>query len=376
MTTLAELPDIDFVQADVKAMQDSLITLYESIAKRQLAPADPLRTFINAISYKMLMQEVKLNQVAKGQLLRYARGAVLDHLGAFVETPRLGADYAITLIQFTLSTPLTNVQIIPAGTRIGPTEGDGTIYFSTKEAVSVPIGDVVVTAAAECNVSGTEGNGYIAGQLTTLIDPLPYVSSVTNLTETSGGAAVEDNDPYRERIHIAPESFSVAGPDGAYEYWAKTASASIADVHVDSPSPMQVVVTVLLAGGVIPTQTVLDEVFAVLDDRKRRPLTDKVTVQAPTEVGYDVDLTYYIRKSRATDVTNIQKGVEAALSEYKLWQKSRLGRDINPSQLTHMLVAAGASRLDIRAPAFLGLGSNQVAKEGTVTMTFGGLVDD
>lgn len=129
MTTLAELPDIDFVQADVKAMQDSLITLYESIAKRQLAPADPLRIFIDAIAYKMLQQEVKLNQVAKGQLLRYARGAVLDHLGAFVETPRLGADYAITLIQFTLSTPLTNVQIIPAGTRIGPTEGTGPYIF-------------------------------------------------------------------------------------------------------------------------------------------------------------------------------------------------------------------------------------------------------
>lgn len=225
-------------------------------------------------------------------------------------------------------------------------------------------------------MSGTEGNGYIAGQLTTLIDPLPYVASVTNLTETSGGAAVEDNDPYRERIHIAPESFSVAGPDGAYEYWAKTASASIADVHVDSPSPMQVVVTVLLAGGVIPTQTVLDEVFAVLDDRKRRPLTDKVTVRSPTTVDYNIDLTYYIRKSRATDVTSIQKAVEVASSEYKLWQKSKLGRDINPSQLTHMLVAAGASRLEIRSPVFLELNSSQVAKEGTTTVVFGGLVDD
>ncbi|MEC0237762.1 baseplate J/gp47 family protein [Paenibacillus kribbensis] len=376
MSTLAELPDIDFVQADVKAMQDSLIKLYESIAKRQLAPADPLRIFINAIAYKMVMQEVKLNQVAKGQLLRYARNAVLDHLGAFYETPRLDADFAVTMIQLTLSTPLTSVQVIPAGTRIGPTEGDGTIYFSTKEAVSVPIGEITITVAAECNVSGLEGNGYIAGQLTTLIDPLPYVASVTNLTETSGGAAIEDNDPYRERIHIAPESFSVAGPDGAYEYWAKTASASIADVHVDSPGPMQVVVTVLLAGGVIPSQTVLEEVFAVLDDRKRRPLTDKVTVQAPTEAGYDVDLTYYIRKSRATDVASIQRGVEAALSEYKLWQKSKLGRDINPSRLTHMLVEAGASRLDIRSPSFLELASNKVAKEGTTTAVFGGLVDD
>lgn len=376
MTSLAELPDIDFVQADVKTMQDSLIKLYESIAKRQLAPADPLRIFINAIAYKMVQQEVKLNQVAKGQLLRYAHDAVLDHLGAFYETPRLGADYAVTLIQFTLSTPLTNVQIIPAGTRIGPAETDGTIYFATKEAVSVPIGEITITVAAECNISGPEGNGYIAGQLTTLIDPLPYVASVTNLTETSGGAAVEDNDPYRERIHIAPESFSVAGPDGAYEYWAKTASASIADVHVDSPSPMQVVVTVLLAGGVIPSQTVLDEVFAVLDDRKRRPLTDKVTVRAPTTVDYNIDLTYYIRNSRATDVTSIQKAVEVALSEYKLWQKSKLGRDINPSQLTHMLVAAGASRVDIKSPVFLDLEPDQVAKEVAVTMAFGGLVDD
>lgn len=42
--------------------------------------------------------------------------------------------------------------------------------------------------------------------------PLPFVQSVTNTTESSGGADTETDDAYRQRIRSAPESFSVAAP--------------------------------------------------------------------------------------------------------------------------------------------------------------------
>ena len=63
----------------------------------------------------------------------------------------------------------------------------------------------------------------IAGQLKTLVDPVPYVASVANITTSEGGADAQTDDSYREDIHGAPERFSTAGPDGAYIYHAKRA---------------------------------------------------------------------------------------------------------------------------------------------------------
>lgn len=71
--------------------------------------------------------------------------------------------------------------------------------------------------------TGAIANGYKAGDISTIVDPIAYVATMVNLTETEGGADRESDEDFRERIRLAPEHFSVAGPDGAYEYWTKTA---------------------------------------------------------------------------------------------------------------------------------------------------------
>ena len=60
-----------------------------------------------------------------------------------------------------------------------------------------------------------------------IVDPLPYVSAVSNTTVTAGGVDEEDDDSFRERIRTAGASFSVAGPAGAYRYFAMSAAPGI-----------------------------------------------------------------------------------------------------------------------------------------------------
>jgi len=62
-------------------------------------------------------------------------------------------------------------------------------------------------------------------------------------------AQYELDDALRFRIQLAPEAMSVAGPDLAYVYHARSASADIKDVSVESPTPGDVVVTVLSGHG-------------------------------------------------------------------------------------------------------------------------------
>lgn len=367
---------LKFVDDDPQTIIDSVITLHEAITGRKLYPADPERLFILSLAQIIAQQRVLINTSASQNLLRYARNNVLDEIGVMYDASRLPENNAMTTMQITLSMPLTSATIIPAGTRIGPDGSGGELYFVTSEVMQIPAGSSQGNVTAVCSVAGTVGNGFIPGQINTLIDPLPFVQSVTNTTQSAGGSERETDDAYRERIRSAPESFSVAGPEGAYEYWAKTASSAIIDVGVESPAPMEVVLVPLLSGGEIPTQDVLDAVEAVVTKRDVRPLTDKVTVQAPESVPYNITLTYYIDRSRASEASTIQAAVIRAVNDYRLWQKSRLGRNKNPSELIARVMAAGSLRLDVTEPVFTEITRLQVAQDDTVNVTFGGLVDD
>ncbi|MNW60268.1 Baseplate J-like protein [compost metagenome] len=99
-------------------------------------------------------------------------------------------------------------------------------------------------------------------------------------------------------------------------------------------------------------------------------------MQAPEAVSYNVNLTYHISSSRATEAATIQAAVNKAVSDYVMWQKSRLGRDINPSELIARTMAAGALRVNVTEPAFTVLHRTEVAKEEDISIIFGGLADD
>jgi phage-related baseplate assembly protein len=210
-----------------------------------------------------------------------------------------------------------------------------------------------------------------------MVEPIPFVASVANLTRSQGGAPEETDDAYRERVRVAPNSFSVAGPEDAYVYWAKTASAAISDVSVltDEAHPGTVYVRPLLAGGEIPGVEVLELVGAALSNKTRRPLTDYVVPALPSAVTCDVAFTYWIDSKDARRTETIQAAVSTAVTNYLAWQRAALGRDVNPDQLRFMVIAAGAKRLTVTAPAFAALTRAQVAQDGTVAVTYGGLED-
>ena len=371
--SIFDLPDIQFVETNPEAIENEVITTYQAISGRTLAPGDPVRLFLLALTQPLIQQRVLMDLTAKQNLLRYATGDILDHLGALVDTARLEASAAVVTVRFSLAAVRPDTVSIPVGTRVSP---GGDLFYITTAYAEIPAGQTTVEVICECVQTGTIGNGYIAGQINILVDPLPWVTSVTNTTVSAGGADQEADDPYRERIRTSPERFSVAGPAGAYAYWARTANPSILDVSVYSPAPVEVVVVLLMAGGELPTQTILDEVAEVLNTRTKRPLTDKVSVSAPEVVEYDIDLTYYVDTDQASSAAAIQVAVQQAVSDYVLWQKSRLGRDINPSELIRRVMNAGAKRVEIANPVRMAVDLTTVAIAGTVTVTFGGLEDD
>jgi phage-related baseplate assembly protein len=364
------LPDVSFAQKSPEQIEADIVARFEKMMDVKLAPGDPRRKFFQAVVYLLSQQRSVIDYSAKQNLLSYAEGSFLDHLGTFTDTERLSAQPAKTTVRFRFT--VAQQQTIPAGTRV--TAGDG-VFFEIKQPVVVQAGQTQVDVEAECTEAGTKGNDYLPGQINRLVDPLPWVQSVENITISEGGADEESHDSYAERIRQAPESFSVAGPDGAYIYWARTANPLIIDVSVRSPSPGVVEIRPLLQNGGIPGQEILDRVLATCSDRKVRPLTDFVQVLAPETVSYDIDLTYWISTKDSSVATAIQTRVQQAIDEYKLWQKSKLGRDIDPSELIARVKNAGAKRVAVTSPVYQAVGVHQVAVENLITVTYGGLED-
>lgn len=379
-------PDIDFTDTDVETLLNGLIMSFEQYAKRTLYPADPIKLLLCWFADLLIQERVIINESAKQNVPRYAEGAYLDSLAEiFKDTERLQAQPAKTVLRFTISMAQPSAQIIPKGTRATV---DGEITFETIEAAIINPGEIYADVDAVCITTeidtetgremtiGTKGNGFMPGQISQIVDPFPFFEQVRNVTTSNGGANRETDKAFYERLRDSMESFSTAGPFGAYVYWAKTASAKIADVKPTSPEPGVVDIRVLLENGEIPDEQMIQLVLDTVSADKVRPFTDYVKVSAPDVVKYTIDITYFIPTQGENSYAVIQKNVENVLNQFKKWQSEKMGRDINPAKLTEMLMGTGIKRVEIRSPAFTPIEDNAVAVLESENIIFGGVEDE
>lgn len=376
--SLEKVPEISFIDdmtADqiMEQMKADYAAKYLELTGSTitLRPADEDTLKLYAISGVLYQLAQYIDRAGKSNTLKYSYGTPLENLVASKKVFREPASAATTTLRFTLSAPRGSAVSIPLGTRVTNAEN---VYFQTTEYAEVAAGDLTVDIPAVCSEAGEIGNAIPAGALATLVDPIAYVAAVTNTVDTQGGADIEDDDSLRERAFIAPSGYSTAGPEGAYEYLVNTFNNSITDIKVVVPSAGVVNIYFLMDDGSIPSTAVQAALLAFLDNDVR-PMTDQVEIKTPTEVSYNLTLEYFVNTSDSAQAVAIQAAVNTAVSAYAAWQR-KIGRDINPSELTRRIVEAGAKRVTITEPVYTVITSTQVAKIGTTSVTYGGLEDD
>ncbi len=363
---LNNLTDINFIDTDVDTLLAELISDYESEylketgASKTLSTGDPIRILLYANAARIYGILQSINQAAKQNLLKYATGKYLDQLAARVEVTREKATAAMATVRFELSAVQSGVVGIPSDTRVAA----GTVYFKTTYYQEIPAGKKFVDMVVTCTGTGATGNGFTPGQINVLVDPIQYLAKVSNMDTSAGGADEEDDDSLRERVYLRPEAFSVAGPSGAYEYFTKEYSSGIADVVVTSLEAGTVNVYFIKEDGSTP-ESMITELQAYLSKDSRRPLTDSVVVAKPTPVNYRIAIDYYINKANSDIAESIQTKVSEAISAYRTWQRSKIGRDIDPGYLQYLIYAAGAKRVVVYSPVFTALSETEIACEDT-----------
>lgn len=369
------LAPVNFLETDAETIRSQIITGFEKASGDTLAAGDPRRLFLLSIADVIIQQRTAINLAAQQNLLSYAQGNYLDALGQLLAVERMAESKAVTTLEFTLSQALGSVYTIPAGTQVT----NGVVTFETDEDLLIPIGETTGEVSASCTVAGPVGNDYLAGQINTIVTPMTFVSGAQNTTITTGGADAESDPDFADRIRLAPNSFSVAGPEKAYVYHAKSVSPAIIDVKVNSPTPGEVDVYVLLTDGTLPTEDTLEQIEEHLSDENIRPLTDYVVVKAPTASNYEIELHYWINQEDSSKAAQIQADVEAAVEQYRLWQQTKIGRDITPGKLLQLVFAAGASRVDnskLKPATWKKLEAMQVAQCTKVNVVYEGYKDE
>lgn len=373
MSLLTNLAPVSFADKDPQKIQDEMVAIFSELDGRTLAQADPVYLFLKGMTAEIVNWRSTVDFAGKQNLLAYAIGEYLEQKVADFKLSRIPAVSASVMMAFTLVQPLSTALIIPKGTLVTP---DGKIFFMVPEDVVVPIGDKEINIKCICTTTGIVGNNIAAGLINQITSKIAYVQSAVNITVSGGGADAESDDDLRNRRLLAPDKLSTAGPEKSYEYYARETLTNIIDVDTYSPTPGVVRVAILMKDGALPTPSELDAVYNGLTPSSVRPLTDKVEVVAPIKVDYTIDLTYWLSTKPNSDIKQLQKNITDAVDQFIFYEKTKLGRSINPSILIKMVMSAGARRVEVRTPKQLEIGRQEVASVTSVNIVFGGLEAD
>lgn len=376
------MANIDLFVVDDEVIHNDIVDFVEKNIDETLYPGDERKIFIEVMHSFIVSFLVSLNEKFNQRFAQYAKGLILDEHGKNENCERLAKTKAQSTERFSIGSALSINVVIPQGTRV---TGDNEKYFATDEVAVIYAGSTYVDVIVSAVEGGSAYNGFTVGQLNKLVDRVEYISTVTNLEETTGG---DDGEPYPEddggigdahyyeRIKLSKSAKSTAGAETLYEYYAKSADASISDVYVTSDqSAGTITLTVCCKDGAIPTQEILDKVAAACNAKDVRPLGDKVEVSGIAQETYDIELVYYTTEAEESDTVAAIEGESGAIERYNAWQCGEIGRAINPDRLRAEILKSdtktvGADYVEITQPVYTVLASNKVAKwSGNMSVT-------
>jgi len=332
---------------------------------------------INLMVYYANLLKAQINDAACLNLARFSRYPILDFLGEYKNCKRTKAAKGGDVLQINLNTEFSYPVTINKGFQVKTNDGD--YIFETTADLTIPAGETTGTVNIESQVATSEVNKYQAGEIDTVISSTySYIENVANINGVEGGSDDETDENYIERILLSPEGFSVAGPEGAYIYFAKSAHSSIVDVSVETPEENitvkingqtleliendaenedcrvsadyqneKVAITLkndvaensvieakiphpykiyiyILTNEQTASQAVLDAVMTLLSDV--RPLSDYVVLQSAEISDYEINGTVYLTRDADEDI--VKNSVNTYLNNYITERNNKLNRDV------------------------------------------------
>ena len=228
--------------------------------------------------------------------------------------------------------------------------------------------------------TGSAGN-VASATVAVLLSPVAGVTAITNTDAISGGADVETDDAYRDRILLEYASPRGGGTVGDYQRWA-LAYAPVGFATIDplwaGASTVRVIVTDVSNNPV--SASVISGLQALLDPvagqgQGLAPIGATVTVATPAVVTITVSATVAMLAGYTLDGTGgtvaVRSGIEDAIKSYidKLTPGADVVREKVASQFFLVEGVYDVSNVQLNGAASnVALTSMQVARTGTITL--------
>ena len=196
------------------------------------------------------------------------------------------------------------------------------------------------------------------------LDAVAADHGVTRLTGESDAALPE-------RVVLADQGRSTAGPEEWYEFHARSVDADIRDVAVyrTGTGPELEIAVLTASGGGVPSSELLAAVTAAIDTPAVRSINDIITVVPAVKTTVNVTAQVWLLPDAQMSIFDgLEAGLRAALDA-----EGGIGFDINRSWLTARLSPSGVAKVNLVAPASdTVMDRFSAAALGTISLTFMG----
>ncbi|MDX7752438.1 baseplate J/gp47 family protein [Aeromonas caviae] len=156
----------------------------------------------------------------------------------------------------------------------------------------------------------------------------------------------EDDEALILRALMAWDGLSVAGPTGAYEYFALSADGKVADAKGSSPAPAEALVTILSTeGNGSADAALITKVTQALSQEDRRPVADRLTVQSAGIINYTITAKLHI-DSQGAEVDVILQAAREQLAAF-INPRRRIGVEVPRSAIDAALHVQGVRKVEL-----------------------------
>ncbi|WP_425935401.1 baseplate J/gp47 family protein [Aeromonas rivipollensis] len=156
----------------------------------------------------------------------------------------------------------------------------------------------------------------------------------------------EDDEALILRALMAWDGLSVAGPTGAYEYFALSADGRVADAKGSSPAPAEALVTILSTeGDGTADATLIANVTQALSHEDTRPVADRLSVQSAGIIHYTITAQLHI-SSQGAEADVILQAARDQLAAF-INPRRRIGVEVPRSAIDAALHVQGVRKVDL-----------------------------
>ncbi len=327
-----------------------------------------VRAILSAVAAVIDELFYDLNQTKKSLFLATAEGEDLDSLARDYNMSRLTTSKAGVVLSFkgTAST------LVPAGTQVKSISG---IIFETLAALTIgttnssydlyPCEPLTDKVEARATTTGSSGN-VSAHTITTLVNPISGVTSVTNPSHAIGGKDSESDNEFRTRI-VERIQLLNQGTLAFYEAVARDINNDILRVHAaKGESTREVSIFVASRSGTGLTTTELSELEASIKNYApicAVPKCYNVTFK-------DVDVYARISLKQGFVLKDVFENISKNLAEYLDWSKLKFGIEIDDADVLSIIKnTTGLKDIDLstfRPNTNIKCAQNSIPRLGTI----------